>query len=439
MSAATSLFFLALLVRICFIFFQGSNLEQYLIEDELLYWKNSLDFLNTGELNKDVLNERMPSIFIYYKILLWLTSNSLQYLLYIQAVIDSFSCFIIYKIASLITPRQKLFVYASAVLSPLMIILSSQVLSETIFLFFFTFFLYFTAKVSLEKYNLFVYIIFSGLFLGLATSIRSITFPLMFLSLIPLTVIFINKKVIRLKLCMLLSIFLFTALLPISSRLINNIKIHNSYSLTSQTGTHLAYWIAPTILAESKNINRSEAIQIIKKEKPKYLFTDDAYKNDVLLKKIGLKVLSEISLHKILYLWGKGMIINISSPSILLDKKLRSLPHPSYYEIGDPVKWIRALVQKNTYHDYLMIILLATITSIFSIFSFIIGPIALYKQNRFVFYLSLLYISYFLIITGPVLSPKYIFPILPCIFLYQAITLVKIKEAFYASFKKNKK
>ena len=90
-------FFLALLARIIFIFFQGSSIEQYLIEDELMYWDNSLSFLRTGILNKDILYERMPSIFIYYKILLWLTSENLKILLYIQAVIDTISCFMFYS------------------------------------------------------------------------------------------------------------------------------------------------------------------------------------------------------------------------------------------------------------------------------------------------------------------------------------------------------
>ena len=52
MKVTFTLFFLALLIRISFIFFQGSNLEQKLIEDEMMYWTNSLYFFDTGELNE---------------------------------------------------------------------------------------------------------------------------------------------------------------------------------------------------------------------------------------------------------------------------------------------------------------------------------------------------------------------------------------------------
>jgi hypothetical protein len=430
MKIAFIFFFLTLVVRIAFIFFQGSSIEQYLIEDELIYWENSLSFLKTGELNKHILHERMPSIFLYYKILLWLTSENLKFLLCIQAVIDTISCFMVYRIASLIVPRYKFFLYGFAALSPLMIILSSQVLSETIFLFFFIFFIYFSIKVITQKNNLFFFIMLSGFFLGVSTSFRSITFPLIFLSLIPLTVIFINKRILKFNLFILLSVFLLSALLPISLRLINNIKNHNSYSLTSQTGTHLAYWVAPIILSESKGLNRSDTLEIIANKRNKYILTDDPYKNDAILRSIGMEVLAEVNLSKVIYAWGKGILINLSAPSILLDKKLRNLEHPSYYEVSNPRKWMLSLISEKKYYNYLLIISLASITSIFSILSFIIGPVLLYKENKYVSYFCLLYVLYFMIITGPVLSPKYIFPILPCIFLYQAFTLVKIKDIF---------
>ena len=48
------------------------------------------------------------------------------------------------------------------------------------------------------------------------------------------------------------------------------------------------------------------------------------------------------------------------------------------------------------------------------------------QENQKIYELVL----YFLLITGPVLSPKYIFPILPCLFLYQGITLFKFVDFF---------
>ena len=133
----------------------------------------------------------MFGIFIYIKMLLILSLKNLKIYLVLQSILDSLNCFIIYKIGSLIFPKQKLYIYLSAIFSPLMIILSSQVLSETIFLFFFTLFLYFSVKIILEKNNLFYKIAMAGLFLGFSTSIRSITYPLIYLSILPFIIILI--------------------------------------------------------------------------------------------------------------------------------------------------------------------------------------------------------------------------------------------------------
>tara|TARA_B100001059_G_C17694075_1_gene506545 strand:- start:77 stop:664 length:588 start_codon:yes stop_codon:yes gene_type:complete len=192
------------------------------------------------------------------------------------------------------------------------------------------------------------------------------------------------------------------------------------------------------ILSESEGLKRSDALKVITDKRNKYIFTDDPYKNDSILRSIGITVLAEVSLSKVIYAWGKGILINLSAPSILLDKKLRNLAHPSYYEVSNPIKWILSLVSEKKYYNYLLIISLASITSIFSILSFIMGPFLLYKENKYFSYLCLLYVLYFMIITGPVLSPKYTFPILPCIFLYQAFTLVKMKDIFFKYYRKLK-
>ena len=64
----------------------------------------------------------------------------------------------------------------------------------------------------------------AGLFLGLSTSIRSITYPLIFLSLLPITNNFIKKKCPKYKILISGIIFIFFSLLPISSRIL---KISN--------------------------------------------------------------------------------------------------------------------------------------------------------------------------------------------------------------------
>ena len=423
------LFTIAFLIRLIYLILQNPSVEK-LFEDELMYWHYSLTYLDKGFLEESIKAERMNGVFIYIKLLLILSLKNLKVYLALQAILDSFNCFIIYKIGSLILPKQKLYIYVSAIISPLMIILSSQVLSETIFLFFFTLFLYFSAKVILENNNLFYNIAITGLFLGLSTTIRSITYPLVFLSIIPFIIILLKKNVLKYKIFFSCVIFLFFSLLPISSRVYENIIFHNSFSLTNQTGNHLAYWVAPLILSEIKNINRVDAIEHIDKIADNYTLTDDSYKNDKILRQIGFEALSEINKIDLVFHWAKAGLINLSAPSILLDKSLRSLPHPSFYETGNFLLWLKLIFSNSEYYKYLTILLIASFSSIFTVVSFIVGSVYIFKNNRMIFILTTLYVLYFLLITGPVLSPKYIFPILPCLFFYQGITLFKLFNFF---------
>ena len=399
------LFFIALLIRLIYLIFQNPSIEK-LIEDELLYWNATNILLDKGSLAESTKAERMFGVFIYTKLLLLLSLKNLKVYLVLQSVLDSLNCFIIYKIGSLILPKQKLYIYISAIISPLMVILSSQVLSETIFLFFFALFLYFSVKVILEKNDLLFKIAMAGLFLGLSTTIRPITYPLIYLSILPFIIILLKNNILKYKIILSSIIFLFFSLLPISSRIYENIKTHNSFSLTSQTGTHLAYWIVPLIISETKNINRTDAIQYIDKIKGNYTLTDNNFKNDKILRQVGFKALSEINKTDIIFHWFKAGLINITAPSILLDKHLRSLPHPSYYETGSVLLWLKLIFGDSKYYKYLIIILIASFSSIFTIISFIVGSVYIFKTNRMIFVLMNLYVLYFLLITGPLLSPK---------------------------------
>ena len=422
---ALILFLLAFLVRFVYLILQNPSPEK-LVEDELLYWNASHIYLDKGFLEESIIAERMPGIFIYIKILLILSLKNLKVYLVLQSILDSLNCYIIYRLGSLIFPKQKLYIFISATLSPLMIILSLQILSETIFLFFFSLFLYFSVKIILDKNNLFYKFAIAGLFLGLATSIRSITYPLIFLAVVPFIIILLKKNVFKYNIFFSCVIFLFFSLLPISSRLYENFKIHNTLSLTSQAGSHLAYWVTPLIISETKKINRTDAIKAIDKVANKYTFTDNYYENDKILRRVGFEVLSEINKVHIIYHWVKAGIINLVAPSALLDKNLRSLPHPSYYDTGYALLWLKLIFSNSEYLKYLIFVSIASITCIFTITSLIIGPLYIYKNDKMIFFLTTLYVLYFLFITGPVLSPKYIFPILPCLFLYQGITFYKI-------------
>ena len=94
----------------------------------------------------------MFGIFIYIKILLILSLKNLKVYLLLQSVLDSINCFIIYKIGSLILPKQKLYIYLSAILSPLMInLIITGIIRNYFFIFFYIIFIFFSKNYFRKK------------------------------------------------------------------------------------------------------------------------------------------------------------------------------------------------------------------------------------------------------------------------------------------------
>ena len=122
--------------------------------------------------------------------------------------------------------------------------------------------------------------------------------------------------------------------------------------------------------------------------------------------------------------WAKGTILNILSPTILLDNRVRKLKHPSFYDNNkNIIIWLKKIFSAHEFKPYKHLFCFSLITSLFSLISMIIGFYYLYKKNIFQFMFIVSSFSIICIITGPVFSPKYIFPIIPFFLILQAIAL----------------
>ena len=177
-------FLLAFLIRFINLLFLDLDTDNYLIEDQKFYWEWSLKsaYLPWSELSAELLSERMPGSFWFFALLQWLTNENLFFILIIQSLIDCCTCVIIYKCADLINKKYGLFAGIFSALSPLMVVISSQILSDTIFLFIFSSALYFLLRFIYVKNYLYL-LFFCALFLGISAFIRAANFPLIFLSL----------------------------------------------------------------------------------------------------------------------------------------------------------------------------------------------------------------------------------------------------------------
>ena len=175
-------FLFAFILRLVNLILLDLNFENFLYEDQKMYWYGSQTYpLNFWLDSSALVSERMPGSFWYYKILIYIFGTNLFLLLSFQALLDSTTCVLISKSAKLIDSSLEKIVGFLAVVSPTMIITSSQILSDTLFLLFFSISLYYFLCAFYKKSYLSLFS--SGLMLGLSTLIRAATYPLIFLSL----------------------------------------------------------------------------------------------------------------------------------------------------------------------------------------------------------------------------------------------------------------
>ena len=138
------IFLLAFCLRLVNLVLLDLNFENFLYEDQKMYWFGSQAYPFNFWLDSSALvSERMPGSFWYYKILIYFFGNNLFLLLSFQALLDSATCVVISKSAKLVDKSLEKIVGFLAVVSPTMIITSSQILSDTLFLLFFSITLYY--------------------------------------------------------------------------------------------------------------------------------------------------------------------------------------------------------------------------------------------------------------------------------------------------------
>jgi len=422
------IFLLAFATRFINLFFLDLDLQTYLIEDQKFYWEWALKgaYLPWGDVSLSVLSERMPGAFFLFELLQKITNEDLFFVLVFQSIIDSFTCVIIFYCAGLINKKYQLYTGLFACFSPLMIIISSQILSDTIFLFTFSCCLFFLLKFIYKndsKYLLYL----SGLFLGVSTFIRAATFPLIFLSIPIIFLVIRSHRSSNKKIFISLIFFVLIALIPVSYRWANNIIYNDTYALTSQSGSHAAYWMIPGVLTISQNLDRKSSLDLInKKIEENGGLTGSPYKDSKIMLDVSRDILSKESILYISYAWLRSSALNIVASPILIDVRVRNLTHPSFAQEGNIIKWMKSIIANKDSLIYFNILLLSSIVSLYSGITFIIGYYIFFKSNFNLSIISIFIIMFFCLITGPTVSPKYCLPYIPIIFYLQAISTDKL-------------
>ena len=426
------IFFVALLIRLINLAISNFSPEAMLLEDAALYWTTATSgqtFLDNAHLAIFSQTERMPGYFLFLAAIISIFGENFLPVLVIQSVIDSITCMMIGALGYYIYPKHcGIFGWLAAVW-PNLFIHSGLILGDSLFVFFFVWFL--LSFTSFLHKPTILAAVATGAALGLATLVRPTTQFIILLTPILLPLIFIISKM-KLREAIFNSFVIFVvSVVCVAPLLIKNGVKHDSFALTSQNGTHLQNWVASEVVILRDGVGREEAVTRLQTKTNKALaklspsqqinpFIRSAQQVDTALDEIVAT-----PTHVIVKSWMQGAVINLAVPALMIDKRIRQLPHISF--AGDTRGNLYARTWQfisGSSSIYVVALVVSAAGAIIVSLIQLAGFFVQVRVNMMLAVLSALTVAYFLMINGPVGSPKYRLPIEPILIIWFGCALL---------------
>jgi hypothetical protein len=428
------IFFVALVVRLINLAISDFSPNAMLIEDAALYWTlatSGQTFLDNAYLAIFSQTERMPGYFLFLAAITGIFGENFLPILVIQSVVDSLTCVMIGALGCYIFPKHWTIFGWLAAIWPNLIIHSGLILGDSLFVFFFVWFLL-SITGFLQKPTILAAVA-TGAVLGLATLVRPTTQFIILLTpvLLPLVLI-VSKMKIREAIFNSFLIFVISVVCVAPLLIINSAKF-DSFALTSQNGTHLQNWVASEVVMLRDGIRREEAVKLLQEKNEKALAALSlSQQNNPFVRSekqvdTALHEIAATPTHIILKSWLQGAIVNLAAPALMIDKRIRQLPHISFASDtrGDLFSRASEFISRSS-SIYVSALIVsgagAIIVSLFQFFGFFVQL----RVNLMLAVLSALTVAYFLIINGPVGSPKYRLPIEPILIIWLGCAFLSV-------------
>jgi len=419
----TLLFLVALLVRVGYALFFVEP-EYFLTEDQALYIQLAQQLPGSGLLG--IPSERVPGYPLFIASIYTLFGEGLWNVISIQILLDSASCVVIALMAKSLFGKGFWIAGMLSVINLNMIILSTSLLTDTLFLFLFVLFIF-----SLLQYlqnELTKWLVLLVLFISLATLVRPSSYYLLPILLIGLVSWRLWHRDTILKVGTLSVLFLVIVGVLLGSIHQRNYQQYESTALVSQTGTHILGWIVPATYQYSGQGNYQEGQQLARGKLASALQRDqlemlspNPFESSSYLANVGKDVLFELGFLSILKAWVVGSTINLLAPSVAYAPALRAMEHPSFYETegNGIVEKLFNYIKNSSGLLYLSILAIGTIISVIFTMLALAGVFKMISALPPITVTTLLLlVSYFFIITGPIIGVKYRLPIEPILTLF---------------------
>lgn len=433
-----AVFLAALAVRLFNLLLLSGDPENFFLEDAHLYWPGGGYLSETGRFDAPPNlsagsgapgSERVPLYLFYLAGIRILFGDAPLAAIIGQALIDAGTCVLITLLGGMVSRRIGVVAGALAIVWPNLVVNSAALLSDTLFLLIFTGMLLVAALYLRDATPRRAG--WAGLLCGVSIMTRTVTqfLPFALIVAAPAVALY-QRKGARAAILATLLVALGAAL-PVAPWLGRNVVLFDAWELTTQKGSHLTNWVLPLIRQAQDGTSHEAAAREIEGR-----FFDDLRSRGIEPQTLPpferSKAFSALAMRELLAqpasaiakAWLKGAIVNLAAPAITVDPRVRRAREGSFY--NDPSPGLVGRMQAYLATSAPAVrpwIAGALFLSAVSLVLQAYGFVRLARRLPWAAVFASLLIAYVLLITGPVVSPKYRLPAEPVLIILAAIGL----------------
>lgn len=379
-------------------------------------------------------DERMPGYFWILAGLSRLGLGSPAGIALAQGIVDAGTCAVIARMAALYSPAAGRIGGLLAALSPTLVIHSTLVLQDTMFLHLFAWALLLAAVTVRDRDPRWA--LLAGTLLGAAFMVRAVVQYLVLLLPLALAagVLLRHRRVVPAIAVALLT--LLGSLAPAAPLLYRNIVHLDTVYPTTQTGLHALFWLVPLVrmtetgrtFDEESAINQREVADLLAARgiDPSALSPAAA---DRVYRQLARERLLALPLPRIAQAWTQGAVLTLFAPATLSDGRVRSLERPSFY--GTPG---HSLIDRGAnymfrpFGTFQAVILASALVSLAAALALAAGGWTLIRTAPLAAAGIVLLVAYFLALGGPTSGPKYRVPFHPVLLVTMAVGVAAVLD-----------
>jgi len=420
-------FLFAAAVRLIYVAALHGDASFFAEADTGLYWSMSEDLRSVLLTTTD----RMPLYPLFLAACRALFGASPRAVAVLQALLDAGTCAMIARLALFVSRPAGIAAGILGACSATLIVYSAQMLTDTLSLFFLTAAFLLTA-LFLQRPSL-AMAASAGIAAGLALAVR----PAVAL-LLPAIAVLILARTIRIdfrRAVICAALFCGVAAVPVAPTVVRNYVYFDKFALTSQSGIHLAIWIAPMLRQRQDgtpyevSVNKMNAAfdDAVKRAPDAFR---DPFQQSSLYSSLARAELASISPLTFIKAWIEAAATNLFAPAALGDPRVRTMDKPSFFATPG-----QSMLERTVHYfrsssvAFAIVMISGAAGSFLSIALAAIGFALLCRERAGWAALAAVPVIYFLVLTGPVISAKYRMPMEPSLIVLAGIGLAAIWSA----------